>query len=150
MIHSRSGYNFKQNFFGRTYDAHTGVYQGPQNETGTVDNIAFQYSFSFGALARHPEDWWGDGPDLVLTAFGLLSIVDSKAPPIAARAGRGRRATAWDMSTKKLKMGFDAVYTPLYWLGFDAPLRLGAARHGRRLLAHARRRGRQRPQLRRC
>ena len=64
--------------------------RGPQNETGTVDNIAFQYSFSFGALARYPEPWWGDGPDLVLTAFGLLSIVDSKAPPIAGiDAGRG-------------------------------------------------------------
>jgi hypothetical protein len=25
----------------------------------------------------------------------------------------------WDMSTKKLKTGFDAVYTPLYWLGFN-------------------------------
>ena len=23
------------------------------------------------------------------------------------------------MSTKKLKMGLDAVYTPLYWLGFN-------------------------------
>ncbi len=55
----------------------------PQNETGTVDNIALQYSFSFGALSRYPEDWWGDGPDMVLTGFGLLSIVDSTAPPIA-------------------------------------------------------------------
>ena len=63
VVHSRSGYNFKQNFFGLTYDPHTGVYNGPQNETGTVDNIGFQYSFSFGALARYPEDWWGDGPD---------------------------------------------------------------------------------------
>ena len=134
VIHSRSGYNFKQNFFGQTYDAHTGVYQGPQNETGTVDNIAFQYSFSLGALARHPEDWWGDGPDLVLTAFGLLSIVDSKAPEIAITgdpnviinvngvptplAPAPARRTEWDMSTKKLKLGLDAVYTPLYWLGF--------------------------------
>ena len=46
--------------------AHTGVYQGPQNETGTIDNIGLQYSFSFGALSRYPEDWWGDGPDLVV------------------------------------------------------------------------------------
>jgi hypothetical protein len=126
VIHSRSGPNFKQNFFGRTYDPHTGVYTGPQNETGTVDNVAFQYSFSFGALARHPEDWWGDGPDLVLTGFGLLSVVDSKAPRIAVDgdpafgiAGDPNRAVTWDMSTKKLKMGLDAVYTPLYWLGFN-------------------------------
>ena len=39
---------------------------GPQNETGTVDNIAFQYSFSFGALrplprglvGRRARTWW--------------------------------------------------------------------------------------------
>ena len=127
MIHSRSGYNFKQNFFGRTYDAHSGSYEGPQNETGTVDNIALQYSFSFGALARYPEPWWGDGPDLVLTGFGLLSIVDSPAPRIAVYGDPAygippspALAEQWNMSTKKLKMGFDAVYTPLYWLGFNA------------------------------
>ncbi|HXU00821.1 MAG TPA: hypothetical protein VN903_07510 [Polyangia bacterium] len=126
IVHSRSGYNFKQNFFGQTYDPHTGVYQGPQNETGTVDNVGLQYSFSFGALSRYPEDWWGDGPDIVLTAFGILSVVDSKAPPIAINgdpdhgiAGNTDRATTWDMSTKKLKIGLDAVYTPLYWLGIN-------------------------------
>jgi hypothetical protein len=119
IVHSRSGYNFKQNFFGNSYDPHSGVYTGPQNETGTVDNIALQYTFSFGALSRYPEDWWGDGPDIVLTGFGILSIVDSKAPPIAL-AQDAMRATTWDMSTKKLKFGLDAVYTPLYWLGFNA------------------------------
>jgi hypothetical protein len=126
VVHSRSGYNFKQNFFGRTFNPHTGVYNGPENETGTVDNIGLQYSFSFGALARYPEDWWGDGPDLVLTAFGILSIVDSKPPSIAVNgdaafgvAGDMGRAQTWDMSTKKLKVGFDAVYTPLYWMGVN-------------------------------
>ena len=147
MIHSRSGYNFKQNFFGRTYDAHSGAYQGPQNETGTVDNIALQYSFSFGALSRYPEAWWGDGPDVVLTAFGLMSIVDSKAPRIAIEQDASR-ATTWDMSTKKLKMGFDAVYTPLYWLGFNGRFDWVQPDHGLRLLAHPRRLGRQRQELR--
>ena len=57
--------------------------KGPQNETGTVDNIALQYSFSFGALARYPEDWWGDGPDLVLT--GVRPAVDRRQPGAADR-----------------------------------------------------------------
>ena len=87
VVHSRSGYNFKQNFFGRTYDPHTGVYQGPQNETGTVDNIGFQYSFSFGALPRYPEDWWGDGPDLVLT--GVRPAVDRRQQGAADRHRAG-------------------------------------------------------------
>ena len=42
--------NFKQNYFGRSYNGHTGNYAGPQNETGTVDNISFQYAFSLGQL----------------------------------------------------------------------------------------------------
>jgi hypothetical protein len=112
VLHSYGGYQFKQNFFGQTFNNHTGVYNGPENETGTVDNLSLQYSFSFGALARSPEDWWGDGPDLVLTAFGLFSIVNSPPPPAGPQNG------SWDMSTKKLKFGLDGVYTPLYWLGF--------------------------------
>ena len=123
VLHSYGGYQFKQNFFGVTFNNHTGVYNGPQNETGTVDNLSLQYSFSFGALARAPEDWWGDGPDLVVTAFGLLSIVNSPPPPAGPQATTDPTTgkvtpSQWDMSTKKLKFGLDAVYTPLYWLGF--------------------------------
>jgi hypothetical protein len=128
VVHSYGGPQFKQNFFGRTYNGHTGVYSGPQNETGTVDNISFQYAFSLGQYARYPEDFWGDGTDLVLTAFGLLSIVDSKPPPIALAlapnvAALGPAANLshdWDMSTKKLKFGGDVIYTPLSWVGFGA------------------------------
>lgn len=116
VLHSYGGSQFKQNYFGQTFNQHTGVYNGPENETGTVDNIMAQYTFSLGAWNRAPEDWWGDGPDLVLTAFGLLSIVDSKAPPIAV-AQDASRATTWDMSTKKLKFGLDGLYTPFSWFG---------------------------------
>jgi hypothetical protein len=95
VIHSRSGYNFKQNFFGQTYDPHSGSYQGPQNETGTVDNLALQYSFSFGALSRYPEDWWGDGPDIVLTAF--RHPVDRRQPgtEVAINGDPAHGIAAW-------------------------------------------------------
>jgi hypothetical protein len=122
VLHANgSGAAFKQTFFGQSFNAHTGVYNGPENETGTVDSVLFQYSFSFGQLARYPEEFWGDGPDLVVTAFGLMSIVDSKPPPLAVAVGPllGRDlAHQWDMSTKKLKYGLDAVYTPFSNLGF--------------------------------
>jgi hypothetical protein len=133
VLHSYGGYQFKQNFFGNTFNQHTGVFNGPENETGTVDTIEAQYSFSFGQFARYPEDFWGDGVDLVLTAFGMLSIVDSKPAPVAvfgapmssdgkigAVAGDLNRAQTWDMSTKKLKFGADAYYTPASWLGVGA------------------------------
>ena len=58
----------------------------------------------------------------MVTVFGILSIVDSPAPPIAIvkdGAGTGNTAVDWNMSTKKLKWGLDAIYTPLYWLGFN-------------------------------
>jgi hypothetical protein len=127
VVHSYSGASFKQNYFGRSYNAHSGNYTGPQNETGSVDNISFQYAFSFGQYARSPEEFWGDGTDLVLTAFGLLSIVDSKPPPIALALApnypsyNGRNlANDWDMSTKKLKFGFDAYYSMLSWFAVGA------------------------------
>ena len=84
--------------------------------------MTFQYAFSLGQYARSPEEFWGDGTDLVLTAFGLLSIVDSKPPPIALVLApnypsyNGRDLNNdWNMSTKKLKFGFDAYYSMLSW-----------------------------------
>ena len=127
VLHTKGGANFKQAYFGQGYNFHTGIYNGPENETGKVDSVDLQYSFSFGAYARAPEDWWGDGPDLVVTGFGMFTTVDSKAPPIAVGADptRGQQISptgatlpgTWDMSTKKLKFGLDAIYTPLSWLG---------------------------------
>jgi hypothetical protein len=125
LLHFNGGPSLKQNYFGRTYTRHTGIYNGPENETGTINNVSLQYSFSFGAFARAPEDWWGNGPDLVVTGFGMFTMVDSKAPPVALGAVSGSsavgdplRATTWNMSTKKLKFGFDAISTPLSWLGY--------------------------------
>jgi hypothetical protein len=113
VLHSFGGWQFKENFFGVTFDPHTGAYSGPQNESGTVDTIEAQYAFSFGSWARRPAGFWGDGPDLVVTAFGLLSIVKS---PSATLPG-GTPNMNWDMSTKKLKFGGDIMYTPLNWFG---------------------------------
>jgi hypothetical protein len=117
LLHANGGAALKQSYFGRGFNPHTGIYTGPQNETGTINNLSLQYSFSFGAFARAPEDWWGNGPDLVVTAFGMYTWVDSKAPrdAVAANPSLDRQ---WDMSTKKLKFGLDAIYTPLSWLGY--------------------------------
>jgi hypothetical protein len=112
VLHSFGGWQFKNNYFGTTFDPHTGGFAGPQNESGKVTTIAGQYTLSFGALARAPAAFWGDGPDLTATVFGMMTIVDSKAP-----AEAGGLAGQWDMSTKKLKYGADVMYTPLSWFG---------------------------------
>src|SRR6185295_1752501 len=93
VLHSFGGWQFKQNYFGRTFNPHTGIYNGPQNETGTVDTIAGQYTFSFGALARYPAAFWGDGPDLTATVFTMLTMVNS---PSAMLPG-GTPNAAWNM-----------------------------------------------------
>ncbi|MEP6653923.1 MAG: hypothetical protein ABJA82_11215, partial [Myxococcales bacterium] len=114
VLHSFGGWQFKQNFFGVTFNPHTGTYDGPQNDSGTVDTIEAQYAFSFGSLARYPAAFWGDGPDLVATVFGMFSIVNS---PSAMAPTDTTPNAKWDMSTKKLKLGADVMYTPLSWFG---------------------------------
>jgi hypothetical protein len=124
VLHSFGGWQFKENFFGVTFDPHTGQYQGPQNETGTVQTIEAQYTFSFGALANHPLAFWGQGPDLTLTAFGMLTLVNSPAPVVdgvvqgTGLASDGATVADWNIKTKKLKFGADVMYTPLSWIGF--------------------------------
>ena len=43
----------------------------------------------------------------------MFTMVDSPAPAEAPAA----LAPMWNMSTKKLKLGADVMYTPLPWLG---------------------------------
>jgi hypothetical protein len=124
VLHSQSGWQFKENFFGLTFDPHTGYYQGPQNESGNVTTIEWQYSFSFGALANYPAAFWGQGPDIVATVFGMFTMVDSPAPIVNGEEQGTRASLAsptvsdWNIKTKKLKFGGDVMYTPLSWIGF--------------------------------
>lgn len=105
VLNSNSGWSMKQSYFGRNYNFHTGEYLGPQNESGKIDTVSAQYTFSFGGWARRPAAFWGDGPDLAVTLFGMFTKVDS--PPLNSHT----------MSTKKLKFGADLIYTPLDWFG---------------------------------
>ncbi|HEY4186731.1 MAG TPA: hypothetical protein VGP07_16760 [Polyangia bacterium] len=135
VLHSFGGWQFKENFFGVGFNPQTGEYRGPQNETGKVQTIEAQYTLSFGALARYPAAFWGQGPDLAVTVFGMFSMVDSPAPYEApAGSGGGGKACdasvaamgaspnggygCWNINTKKLKFGADIAYTPLAILGF--------------------------------
>jgi hypothetical protein len=130
VLHSSAGWQFKENYFGLTFDPHTGSYQGPQNESGNVTTVEGQYSFSFGALANYPAAFWGQGPDIVATVFGMFTIVDSPAPVVhnalsnkdevqgAAASLVSPTVSDWNIQTKKLKFGADVMYTPLSWVGF--------------------------------
>jgi hypothetical protein len=70
--------------------------------TGSLKNILVQYDYSFGTLARYPEAFWGNGPDIKVQLFGLYSKVHSADPE-------------WD-NQDKLKFGAKVIYSPLTWL----------------------------------
>lgn len=100
FLHSFSGWSVRDNFF-----------RGSPTGTGTIDSILFQYTYSLATLLRRPEPFWGQGPDIVLGAFGTVSwvgndeIVDGEPLEIA---------------TMKAKFGGDVTYTMLEWLGASA------------------------------
>jgi hypothetical protein len=99
VVHVSGGQSFMDNFLGDDTTKET----GNDHATGSLRNIEVQYDYSFGALARYPENFWGDGPDLKFTLFGLYTQVGSFDP-------------LWD-HVKKLKFGARVEYTPLSWFG---------------------------------
>jgi hypothetical protein len=98
VLHSWEGWSMTENFFGEP-DAVTG--------TGTIDTVAWEYTFSLATFLRYPEVFYGQSTDFLLSVFGMYSSVSS--PDAGFKA--------LNMATSKLKMGFEATYTPLRWLG---------------------------------
>jgi hypothetical protein len=95
VLHSFGGWQLHDNYFGAP--------GATDPVTGTIDSVELQYSFSFGQLFHYPQAFWGDGPDLIGTIFGMYNKV--KAP----------ENTAYSLS--KLKFGTEWTYVPLPWLG---------------------------------
>ncbi len=98
VLHSFGGWQLHDNYFGPP--------GGVQPVTGSIDSVELQYSFSFGQLFHYPQAFWGDGPDLIGTVFGMYNHV--KAPEAAG------------YSLDKLKFGTEWTYVPLSWLGLGA------------------------------
>jgi hypothetical protein len=100
VLHSFGGWQLHDNYFG-----------APGNTdpvTGTIDTIAFQYSFSWAQLFWHPQAFWGQGPDLITTVFGMWNKVNAT------------ETTPTDngpFDVTKLKFGVEATYLPLAWFG---------------------------------
>lgn len=100
VLHSSGGWQFKNNYFGR-YDPRTTM--TPPDDTGAVDSALLQYSLSIGRLVRYPTRFSGNGPDLVLSVFGMFNSVDAE-----------------HFAHKKLKYGGELMYSPLELLAFGA------------------------------
>jgi len=93
LLHSSGGWEFKNNYFGH-FDPRTGL--KPPDDSGTVDSVLAEYSLSVGRLARYPMRFSGNGPDVVVTLFGMYNSVTSDT-----------------QTGKRIKYGAELVYTPL-------------------------------------
>ena len=106
VLHSFGGWQLHDNYFGPA-GAAGGIV------TGKVYSVLGQYSVSLAQLLWHPQPFWGQGPDLILTGFFMYNYVDLPA---------GQNDT-YD-ERKKLKFGAEATYLALDWFGvggrFDA------------------------------
>jgi len=95
VLHSFNGWQLHDNFFGSPGKV--------EETTGQVDTILFQYVFSFGQFFHRPRPFWGDGPDLIASVFGMFNKVHSDTDPT--------------FSHSKLKAGAELTYLPLAWFG---------------------------------
>ena len=95
VLHSFNGWQLHDNYFGPPGKV--------EETTGTIDSVLFQYVFSFGQFFHRPRPFWGDGPDLVASVFGMYNKVNSPIEPT--------------YSHSKLKAGAELTYLPLSWFG---------------------------------
>ena len=95
VLHSFGGWQLHDNYFGAPGDT--------DPVTGTIDTFLFQYSFSWAQWLWHPQAFWGQGPDLVTTVFGMYNKINAFN----------------DLADKtKLKWGVETTYLPLAQFGF--------------------------------
>ena len=85
-VHVSGGQSFMDNFLGTDTTPET----GNDHATGSLRNFNVQYDYSFGALARYPENFWATAPTS-RSPFGMYTQVGSFDP-------------LWD-HVKKLKFG---------------------------------------------
>lgn len=95
VLHSFEGWNLRDNYFGETTTGN-----------GTIDTVLWQYQFSLARYLWAPKEFWGQGPDLVVSTFGMWNHVSSDEPGFTA-------------PTDKLKLGASGLYSPRPWLGVD-------------------------------
>lgn len=70
------------------------------NGNGDLTVAGMQYTLSLGTLLRHPMEFWGDGPDLLISLFGLYGTVGTEAPDYeGSLTYDGREMFKWGTET---------------------------------------------------
>jgi hypothetical protein len=96
ILGAGGGRDLMDRYFGRNND------QGH----GSLFLAGAEYNLSLGELLRAPDDFWGEGPDLKVSLFGLYGRIRSDDP---ARDGE-----------EKYKFGVETTYSALSWLAAAA------------------------------
>jgi hypothetical protein len=90
-------------------------YLGPGSAaTGSLLTFGAQYDLSISRLL-YGSRYVGEGPDIVLSAFGMQTHVKSEDKTVDPRDGH----SLYDGVTKR-KLGLEASYSVLSWLGLSA------------------------------
>ncbi len=92
VLNAGGGRDLMDRYFGRNND----------EGRGSLLLVGGQYDVSLGELLRYPGEFWGDGPDVRLSVFGMYAHVTSDDP---ARDGED-----------EYKFGGEGTYSPLSWL----------------------------------
>jgi hypothetical protein len=100
VLNTGGGKNFIQRFFGPA-----------SGGNGSISLVGGQYTVSLGTLLRYPDDFWGEGPDLQLSFFGLYGYFTSDDQSTYPSSSRKQ----YD-GVHKFKLGFEATYSLLEWL----------------------------------
>jgi hypothetical protein len=94
-------------YFGSfTGDQATQRYFGPRSGgTGSMSVIGGEYNLSWAKLIRYPEEFWGEGPDLITSVFATAASVKSTDPDFDSR--------------KMYKFGAEVTYRFVPWVGIS-------------------------------
>ena len=97
-------------------------YLGPNSDgTGTLNTVGAQYNVSIGKLVSYPVPFSGDGPDLVLSLFGMFTHVTSADTGFFDNENRDPVTGMvvplgpWN-GANKVKFGAEGTYSLLSWL----------------------------------
>ena len=69
VLHSFGGWQLHDNYFGAP--------GATDPVTGDINSVEFQWVFSFGQLFWYPNAFWGQGPDLIASVFGMYNHVSA-------------------------------------------------------------------------
>jgi hypothetical protein len=95
ILNSGGGRDLMDRYFGRNNN----------RGKGSLLLVGGEYSISLGELLRYPGEFWGEGPDLRLSLFGMYAHITSDDP---ARDGED-----------KYKLGAEGTYSLLSWLALS-------------------------------